>query len=384
LVSTLGPQPLFNASVARLADRAGDRLRSFAQPWELVCFLWLPSCVVGFAFWYLMRSDRALGDFPIFRAAAKSVLHGRSPYASPNPAALAHFDTFVYPPAAAFLIAPLAILPYDVGNALMFVLGLGAILAALFALEVRDWRCYGLAALSAPTVDSLALGALTSFLLLGAALTWRYRDRPGLCGIAASLSAVLKLFLWPLGLWLLATRRLHAFAVFAIVAVLAVLLGWAAIDFAGFRSYPQLLRVLSRLEAGVSYSPIALLHLPNSMTVALSFVLIAILVVTVVVAANGADGDRRSFTVAIFGSLLATPVLWLHYLALLFVPIALYRPRLSPLWFVPLVLWVTPTGRSDGTTWKIALALLVTVIVAVSLLGRRADGLEPAVSTPHT
>jgi alpha-1,2-mannosyltransferase len=369
--------------VAQIAARAEDRLRSFAQPWEIVCFFWLPSCVVGFAFWFLMRADRALGDFPIFRAASKAVLQGRSPYAAPDPGALAHFDTFVYPPAAAFLLSPIALVPYTVGSALMFVLGVTAILAALRVLDVRDWRCYGLAALSAPAVDSLALGALTSFLLLGTALTWHYRDRPAVCGIAASLSAAVKLFLWPLGLWLLVTRRLRAAAAFALIATLAVLLGWAAIDFAGFQSYPHLLRVLSRLEAGVSYSPIALLRLSGSAPLA-SLVLIAVLAIVVPLAARGPDGDRRSFTVAVLGSLLVTPVLWLHYLALLFVPIALYRPRLSPLWFVPLVLWATPTGRSEGATWKIALALLVTAIVAWRSLGgsaAQADRIEAVVSS---
>ena len=38
----------------------------------------------------------------------------------------------------------------------------------------------------------------------------------------------------------------------------------------------------------------------------------------------------------------------MHYLLLLFVPIALYRPRLSGLWFLPLLLWLTPSSNSHG------------------------------------
>jgi hypothetical protein len=366
----------------RIGDRAGEWLRSRARPWEVVCFAWVPASVVGFAFWYLLRAPGADGDFPIFRTASKAVLHGRSPYAAVDPNVLAHFDKFVYPPAAAFLVSPLAVVPYDVGKALLFVLGITATLAALRVLDVRDWRCYGLAAASAPVVDSVALGAFTSILLLGTALTWRYRDRPALAGSAAALTAVLKLFLWPLGLWLLVTRRLRATALFAVLAVLVVIVGWAAIDFAGLRAYPHLLRVLSQVEAGVSYSPIALLRLSGTASTALSVVLVLIVVLSVFVAARGSDGDRRSFTIAVLGSLLATPVLWLHYLALLFVPIALYRPRLSGLWFVPVVLWATPAGHSEGSLWRIALALAVLAVVAVRTLGGprvRVNGLEPIV-----
>ena len=60
----------------------------------------------------------------------------------------------------------------------------------------------------------------------------------------------------------------------------------------------------------------------------------------------------------------------MHYLLLLFVPIALYRPRLSGLWFLPLLLWLTPSSNSHGATWRIALALAVVAVVAVRTLLR--------------
>jgi hypothetical protein len=60
---------------------------------------------------------------------------------------------------------------------------------------------------------------------------------------------------------------------------------------------------------------------------------------------------------------------WLHYLLLLYVPLALYRPRLSPIWFAPLALWATPSTHSHGVTWHIALALGVTGLVAARTVG---------------
>jgi alpha-1,2-mannosyltransferase len=188
----------------------GDRLRSFAKPWELAAFVWLPGIGIGYACWYELRARDALQDFRIFRTAALAVVHGRSPYVVPNAAAFAHFDKFVYPPIAALFFAPFAALPLGAARVLMFIAGLAAVLGALRVLRVEDWRCYGVAIVSAPAINTLALGALTSFLLLGAALAWRYRDKAWVAAAATAFTAVLKLFLWPLGVWLLATRRWRA------------------------------------------------------------------------------------------------------------------------------------------------------------------------------
>jgi hypothetical protein len=103
----------------------------------------------------------------------------------------------------------------------------------------------------------------------------------------------------------------------------------------------------------------------------LSLALVAVGVLAVGLAGRGADSDRRAFAVAVVVSLAATPVLWMHYFVLLFVPIALYRKRLSAVWFAPLLLWLTPTTHSHGNVWRIALALGVMAAVAVvTTLGR--------------
>jgi hypothetical protein len=350
----------------------GDRLRSVAQPWEVVCFLWVPALGMAYAAWFEFTAREALEDFGIFRAAALDVVHGRSPYVAPNATALAHFDKFVYPPVAALLFAPFAALPSEAARVLMFLAGLAAVLGALRLLRVQDWRCYGVAILSAPAINSLALGALTSFLLLGAAFAWRYRDRPAVAGVATAFTAVLKLFLWPLAVWLLVTRRWRAQVLCVGVALVALLGGWAVIGFAGLRSYPTLVHVLERLEGPASYSTVALLGLSGGAATAITVVLSLAAVVAIGLAARGNGGDQRALAVAILASLVATPLVWLHYLLLLFVPIALYRPRLSALWFLPLALWVTPLTHSQGTTWRIAVALGVIGVVALRTVGASA------------
>lgn len=353
----------------RLEAFFGDRLRAFARPWELVCFIWVPLIGLAFASWEEVKARNALEDFGIFRTAALAVVHGRTPYVTPSAAAFSHFDKFVYPPVAALVFAPFAALPSGPARVLMAVAGLLAVLGALRLLQVEDWRCYGLAVMSAPAINTLALGAITSFLLLGTALVWRYRDNAWVAGVATAFTAVLKLFLWPLGVWLLATRRWRAAVICAGTGLVLLLGGWAVIDFAGFRSYPTVVHLLEKVEAPLSYSAVALFGLSGGAQTAVTVVLSLLAVACIALAARGAQGDRRALAVAVVASLVTTPLLWLHYLLLLFVPIALYRPRLSGLWFLPLLLWATPTTHSHGTTWRIALALAVVAVVAVRTVG---------------
>jgi alpha-1,2-mannosyltransferase len=356
----------------RLVHRAeafGERLRSFAQPWEVVSFLWVPALGIAYASWFEFSGHESLQDFGIFRKAAHEVVHGRTPYVHPSAAAFAHFDKFVYPPVAALVFAPFAALPSGVARVLMFVAALAAVVGALRLLRVEDWRCYGVVIVAAPTINSLALGALTSFLFLGAALGWRYRDTPVGTAIATAFTAVLKLFLWPLAIWLLATRRWRAAVMCAATGLVLLLGGWAVIAFAGLRSYPTLVHLLEQVEAPRSYSVVALLGLSGGAQTAVTVVLSLAAVVAIALAARGSGGDRRAFAVAVVASLLAAPLVWLHYLLLLYIPIALYRPRLSGLWLLPLVLWATPLTHSQGVTWRIALALAVVLVVALRTVG---------------
>jgi alpha-1,2-mannosyltransferase len=347
-------------------ERLAVRMRALGQPWELAVFLWVPFLlftVVVAAEVHFRGSS--LGDWEIFRGAARSALHGHSPYPAADPSALVHNDRFVYPPVTALLVSPLAVLPDLAGRVLVLLLALGCVPLALRLLGVRDWRCYGLAFLTTPVLDTVSLGALSSAMLLGVAAAWRYRDRPYVAAPVTALTVVAKLFAWPLFVWLLATRRLRTAVGAAAVAVVLLLGGWAAIGFAGLHDYPHLLRVLSRVEAVQSYSLVGLFRLEGGAVTALTALLAVAVVVAVVLAARGPEGDRRALTVAVAGALLATPVVWLHYLVLLFVPIALARPRLSALWFAPLAFWLTPIAHSNGSIWRTCFALAVGAVIVL-------------------
>jgi alpha-1,2-mannosyltransferase len=356
-------------SMTAAGERLATRMRALGQPWELAVFLWMPFLLFAVVVAADLHFRSSLGDWEIFRVAARSALHGNSPYPAADPAALAHNDRFVYPPITALLVAPLAVLPDLAGRALILLLTLGCVLLALRLLGVRDWRCYGLALLTAPVLNTVSLGALSSAMLLGVAAAWRYRDRRYVAALVTALTAVAKLFAWPLVVWLVATRRLRTAIATCAFALILLVGGWAAIGFAGLSGYPHLLRVLSRVEAVQSYSLVGLLRLHGGAAAALTAVIGVAVVVAVFIAARGPEGDRRSLSVAVAGALLATPVLWLHYLVLLYVPIALARPRLSAVWFVPLAYWATPLAHSDGSVWRTCVVLAVTATIVGRTVG---------------
>ena len=153
---------------------------------------------------------------------------------------------------------------------------------------------------------------------------------------------MLKLFLWPVTVWLALTGRLRAAAVAVGLGLVLALGSWAAIGFAGLRDYPDLLEKLDGIAASESYSVFAIgqaLGLSETAARAVAIVACAVLLLLALRAARGEDGDARSLTLALAAGLALSPIVWLHYLVLLYVPIALARPRLSGLWLLPLALW---------------------------------------------
>jgi hypothetical protein len=306
------------------------------------------------------RPDR-LYDFRTFWTVGRSILSG-------DP------GSFIYPPPVALAMLPLAALPFTLGAAIYTAALVASVALTLFVLGIRDPRCYAVSLVSWPMLSSLGNGAITTLLALGLALTWRYRDRRWVATVAVGLTVIAKLFLWPVWFWLLATRRYTTAAAVAIFGVLSGLAGWAIIGFAGLREYPDLLRRLTELVQGEGYSPIALglsLGLPIGAARAAAALLGVVLLCAVFVLARREDGDRRSFVVAIVAALAFSPIVWLHYLALLIVPAATVSRRLSVVWLLPIAYFVAGVN-SEGDASKIVSVWLITAAV-VSLALRPRD-----------
>jgi Glycosyltransferase family 87 len=324
-------------------------------------------------------------DFAIFLQAADDVRAGDNPYVSPdsyvNPDSVTEQAQapYAYPPLLAIVLIPATVLPDDVGGSspvgvLVSLFLIACVVGTLALLDVRDWRCYPIALLYPPTLENVEYGAIGPALALLVALAWRYRDRVGRVAAALGAAVALKVFLWPLVVWLAATRRWKAAVGAAVVAAGLALASWAAIGFDGIADYPELLRRLSDVEAENSYSAYAIL-VAVGLSSTLAHVVVAVVAAGLLglgwrAARTGGDGDRRSFTYALAAGFVLTPILWLHYLVLLVVPIALARPRLSGLWLVPLAMTVFELldlyrGWPRGDGWSLlSVAAVVTVVFA--------------------
>jgi hypothetical protein len=316
--------------------------------------------------WDFHEGAGAPNDLEVFLRAAGKVLHAASPYV---------YDadkTFAYPPMLAWLVAPLHPLGGTAAGFIWTVLSLALVVAALWLLELRDWRCYALAFVFLFTRSSVDLGTVEPLLLLTVAAAWRWREDALRAGAAAGGAIVLKLFVWPLAVWLVVTHRLRAATTAIAAAVALAFVSWAAIGFAGLGDYPGILRRLANDESTSSYSVVALgvrAHLPL-----LAARIVAILVTLVLLAAAvwvarderraPRDRDVATLTITLAAALAASPIVWVHYFLLLLVPLALVRPRLSLLWFVPFAF--QPLGEAAwpaGDGRKLGLALAATLVI---------------------
>src|SRR5439155_1916270 len=142
-------------------------------------------------------------------------------------------------------------------------------------------------------------------------------------------------------------------------------------------------------EATSSYSIVALgvrAHLPETVSVVLSILVAVALLAAAAWLAWERNRDATVLTLALAASLAASPIVWVHYFLLLLVPLALTRPRLSVLWFVPFAYY--PLGESAwpaGDAGKLALALVTTVALLLGALGvalRGRTAAAAAVSSP--
>jgi hypothetical protein len=315
-----------------------------------------------------------LFDLHVMWEAGHDVVTGDSPY------------PFVYPAPAAFLMAPFGALPWSLAVVAFTLTLVGAVVLALRLLGVRDWRCYALALASLPMASSIMIGTLSPLLALGAAAAWRYRDRRYVVAIAIVAVVVTKIFLWPLLIWLVATRRFGT-AVTTILLGIGVTLGcWAILAFDGLREYPNGIGRIAGLVQERSYSPFALFRLlglsTGSARVVVGALTLAALL-AIVALARGRDGDRRSFVAALVVGLLASPIVWMHYLVLLVVPIALYRPRFGVAWVVPLGYWYLQGQENDGSAGNIAVMLaLSAAALGLAMWRDRQPEPLPAPSAP--
>ncbi len=326
----------------------------------------VPLASLGVAFAIFAGGDNVAVDFHHeLYPQAEEIVHWRSPYPAPD-ADLSDGRNAIWPVAAVLPVVPLTVLPPAAADFVAIVFVLACLAAALLVLGVTDWRIYGVLLLWPPVINAYQTANLTLPLVLLVAVAWRFRERSLIAGGAVAAALALKFFLWPLLVWLVAVRRVRA-------ALLAAALGASSLllvtPFISIPDYARLLRNLSRTFEHHAYTLFALLtdlHTPSAPArVATLAVGAAVLVLA---------WRRRSLGLAIAAALVLSPIVWLHFFALLAVPLALARPRFDAAWLIPLAMWTVP-GTLNGDTWQTAVCL--AAFAATVVAGERPRGSAP-------
>ena len=86
--------------------------------------------------------------------------------------------------------------------------------------------------------------------------------------------------------------------------------------------------------------------------------------------------DHTSFSLGVVACLLLSPIVWLHYFSLLIVPLGIARPRLGPLWFIPLAYWGLAIAPSSS--WELARATLITAVIVGTVVLQRSTSARPS------
>lgn len=330
---------------------------------------------------YINRHEIEIDFRDSYWPAASAVLHGFSPYRWTRAQIFAGTG-FGYPAFTGLVMAPVTLLPLNVATALFLIALLASVPVTLWVLGVREPAVYGMALLQWAVINAWQSGNLSLVLALLAALAWRYRERPVVCAALVTLAVSLKPFVWPLWLWLLATRRYRALGFSLAMTFVVNLAAFAVIGLGHIHSYLHLIGVITSVIVGNGYGvPALVMRVGGSEHLGLVVTWILAAGLAAVALRAGRRGhDVGVLAIACALALEASPLVWNHYFALLIVPVAIAEPRLGRTWVAMLPLWLCPALHVSE--WQSVLAWAVTGLVVWMVLGseRRATRPVPEVA----
>jgi alpha-1,2-mannosyltransferase len=305
-----------------------------------------------------------------YLSGAQAIIDGQPLYPPLDGPALASQTAYVYPPLLAYLMLPFTLLSESAAAVLAVLIVAALLVTTLALLGVRDVRCYAAMFLWAPTINALHMASASVLVALAAAVAWRYRATVWPLAAAIGLGIAIKIILWPLLVWTLVTRRLSPTVLAVVVGGGVTLVLWGALSFEGLDGYPAMVRRLSELEAEHSYSLVGALRsvgLADIASQAVAAVVGVALLGGCAAFARRGD-DLRSFTLALAAALAFSPIVWLHYLVVLLVPLAIARPRFSAVWLLPLLLWLTPLNGNGEAIQPFLPALVAAGLIVLVVL----------------
>ena len=352
-------------------------------------------------------------DLEVYRHAGSVLLAGGNFYDLPGPL------QFLYPPFAAVLAVPLALLPTTVVQLGWTAAGALALVAILHRFGLQSWLLSVASAVAVyvvePIVQTLAFGQLGIFLvalivldLVPGPRVFSRRLLPE--GVLTAIATAIKLTPAIFVVYLLVVRKYRAFWVAVITGIAVTLLSAAVVPAASYEFWAR----LAHGDSGLGHSIIYYTNQSVMADIVRIFGLgrapaIAGLVLSAVVAVAGVWaamlwhrlGDvRLAVNLCGIAGLLASPVSWLHHFVWV-VPLAMslverrhIGPRSLPTWFLALgwlfVGWVVmapftdlPNGADVELQWSWSQHLLasITAVLGLGLLAAAIMIAQPRVLT---
>ena len=320
--------------------RTSDRRLLFGTALAVIGLLWL---LAGLAF---LPGGEGWGyDYRAYADAAERLAESGSLYQAETldgPYRPGPYGLYMYAPPLGVAIGPLASIELDTAIVIWFLLHGLALAGACALMPVERWvklAVFGTAAISLAVLRDFALGNVSVLLLLPLAAAWRWLDRPA-GAIAQAVAMAVRPMLGLLLVWQLLRRQWRAVA-WTIGAGLVLIL--ASLPFVGLEGYSDYLTVLRNLGGvtGVDKNhdlSSSLLELRVDESVANLALLVGYALGIAAIVLSLRRDRELGFVVTAGASLLLSPLLWDHYLAMLVLPAAFLAAR--------------------GQTWALALPLL--------------------------
>jgi len=346
--------------------------------------LWVAVALVATVAWLRVVTAVRRSDLLVFLEAGRDVAGGVDPYPVLGTPEVYGGSAFVYPYVTALPFVPLGLLPTRTADLVFYLVSVAAVVAACRLAGVRGALATVAVLAAACTLRGLQLGTLNALLLLGVVACWRLRDRALPLAVVAAAVVVAKLFLAPLVVWMVLSRRWAAAGWTALFGGVLLAGGWA-LGPRGPADYLEMLRVLQQHERADGWSLTRWLGVagasPQVATV-LAAGVATVLVLGAWLAVRRGYDPVLLFAATVVGTLLASPIVWSHYLVLLLVPLLLVRAPAAVLALAAVTSWllappdgtgvVRATIDSYGTYEHKLAAVQLLALAAVGYAGWRA------------
>jgi alpha-1,2-mannosyltransferase len=354
------------------ATRSVDSKASFQIALEHVLLGLMPVVVLLFEASVVATSAHssvAVDFHDAYYVAGYRLLHEGDPYAWTG-SEIRGGIAFVYPAFSALLFAPFALIARGTAGVLFTLVCVALTPLTLWVLRVRDWRIYGVAMLWLPVFSAWETANETIMLVSIGALVWRQRANPVVAGVLTAAAVSLKPFMWPLALWLLVTRRWRASGYGLAAGVVINLVSWSLVGFDKVGVYLRDSGIDARYAWRAGYTVVAAfghLGFGRSVGEVMTVMACVALVAAILYVGSVKRRERQAFTLTIILMLVASPLVWIHYFAVLLIPMALERPRMNWLWALPVLMWVCPPslhvhGWQEALAWAVAGTMFISVL----------------------